>query len=362
MYEAITYEKLVSEMLDTALAQTSTRLDTREGSMLWYGVAPAAVVIQNLYIQLDWILDQSFADTAARAYLIRRAAERGLSPYPATPSVIRAEFTPAELEVALGSRFSMGLLNFIVTEKESAGVYQLTCETPGSGGNLLGEALLPIEYIPGLKTAKATELLIPGDDEEETEHFRARYIASLRSQSYGGNIAQYKEWVETIDGTGGCKVYPIWNGGGTVKIVVIDSTWKSPSPELIELVQTTLDPIPNQGEGIGLAPIGHTVTVEGVADRTVNISVLLTFAEGYEWESVREQAETAVDGYFDELAKEWADSELPLIVRISQIEVRLLGIPGIIDISGTTINDAETNLQLGADEIPVRGTINAATD
>ena len=139
MYEAITYEKLVSEMLDTALAQTSTRLDTREGSMLWYGVAPAAVEIQNLYIQLDWILDQSFADTAARTYLIRRAAERGLSPYPATPSVIRAEFTPADLEVALGSRFSMGLLNFIVTEKESAGVYQLTCETPGSGGICWGK-------------------------------------------------------------------------------------------------------------------------------------------------------------------------------------------------------------------------------
>ena len=362
MYEGITYDKLVQEMLSTALAETSTALDTREGSMLWYGVAPAAVEIQNLYIQLDWILDQSFADTAARTYLIRRAAERGLSPYPATPAVIRAEFTPASLDVPIGSRFSMGLVNFAVTEKESDGVYQLTCETPGSGGNLLGEALLPIEYIPGLKTAKATELLIPGDDEEETEHFRARYIASLRSQSYGGNIAQYKEWVETIDGTGGCKVYPIWNGGGTVKVVVIDSTWKTPSPELVELVQTTLDPIPNQGEGVGLAPIGHTVTVEGVAGSTVHIATHLTLGEGYEWESVRQQAETVIDGYFDELAKGWADSELPLTVRISQIEVRLLGIPGIIDVSGTAINGAETNLQLGANEIPVRGTIDAATD
>ena len=320
MYEAITYEKLVSEMLDTALAQTSTRLDTREGSMLWYGVAPAAVEIQNLYIQLDWILDQSFADTAARTYLIRRAAERGLSPYPATPSVIRAEFTPAELEVALGSRFSMGLLNFIVTEKESAGVYQLTCETPGSGGNLLGEALLPIEYIPGLKTAKATELLIPGDDEEETEHFRARYIASLRSQSYGGNIVQYKEWLETIDGTGGCKVYPVWNGGGTVKVVVIDSTYKHPSEELIELVQTTLDPIPNQGQGIGLAPIGHTVTVEGVAESTINVTTQLTLAEGFEWDGIKSDAEATIDEYFTTLAADWANSDTPLTVRISQIK------------------------------------------
>ena len=193
MYESITYDKLIKEMLNTALSETSTKLDTREGSIPWYGVAPAAVEIQNLYIQLDWILDRSFADTAARAYLIRRAAEWNVIPYPATAAVIRAEFTPTYLEIYIGTRFSLGLVNYAVTKKKSAGIYQLTCETAGTAGNEIDGALIPIEYVQGLQTAKAVELLIPGDDEEETEHFRARYIASLTSQAYGGNIAQYKE-------------------------------------------------------------------------------------------------------------------------------------------------------------------------
>ena len=60
----------------------------------------------------------------------------------------------------------------------------------------------PIEYIPGLQSAVVTELLIPGDDEEETEHFRQRYIDSFSSMAYGGNIAQYKEWVAMQDGVG----------------------------------------------------------------------------------------------------------------------------------------------------------------
>ena len=174
MYEEVTYDSLVKEMLDTAT--TGKELDRREGSMLWYGVAPAAVELAGLYAQLDWVLDQSFADTASRPFLIRRAAERGITPYPANAAVIRAVCTPDTLEIKTGTRFSLGKVNFSVTGKESAGVYRLTCETAGLTGNDLSESLIPIEYVPGLETAKATAVIIPGDDEEETEHFRQRYF------------------------------------------------------------------------------------------------------------------------------------------------------------------------------------------
>lgn len=362
MYEAITYDKLVKEMLDTALAETTSALDTREGSMLWYGVSPAAVELQNVYIQLDWILDQSFADTATRPYLIRRAQERGLSPYEATPSVVRAAAIPSTVNIPIGSRFSLGTVNFVVIENEGSGNYQLRCETAGTVGNVIDETLLPIQYIQRLQTLTATEVLIPGDDEEDTEHFRTRYLNSLNSQSYGGNIAQYKEWVEAIDGTGGCKVHPVWNGGGTVKVVVIDSTYRHPSEELIELVQTTLDPIPNQGQGIGLAPIGHTVTVEGVTETTINITTQLTLAEGFEWDGIKSDAEAAIDEYFTTLAADWANSDIPLTVRISQIEVRLLNINGVIDIANTQLNGSPENVQLGENDIPKRGTVDATTN
>ena len=87
MYEAQTYEAILSRMLQKALS-INGNLDTREGSLVWCGDAPAAVELQNLYIALDTVLNETFADTATRPYLILRAAERGLKPQQASPAVL----------------------------------------------------------------------------------------------------------------------------------------------------------------------------------------------------------------------------------------------------------------------------------
>ena len=65
MYEAQTYEAILSRMLQKALS-INGNLDTREGSLVWCGDAPAAVELQNLYIALDTVLNETFADTATR--------------------------------------------------------------------------------------------------------------------------------------------------------------------------------------------------------------------------------------------------------------------------------------------------------
>ena len=73
----------------------------------------------------------------------------------------------------------------------------------------------------------------------------------------------------------------MWNGGGTVKLTIIASDFTAPSTELIRQVQTAIDPEQNHGEGMGLAPIGHTVTVTGAkyAD-PFTIATNITFATG----------------------------------------------------------------------------------
>ena len=58
-------------------------------------------------------------------------------------------------------------------------------EPNGSVGDLV-----PIDYVPGLTSAKITEMLIPGEDEEETESIRQRYLDSFNLQAYGG---EYKK-------------------------------------------------------------------------------------------------------------------------------------------------------------------------
>ena len=122
MYEGITYELLLDRMLKKAL-ETNGKLDTREGSLIWLGQAPAAVELQNLYIALDTILNETFADTASRDYLILRAAERGLSPQKATPAILEMTITPATLPLEMGERFSIGELNYYVSKELGGGKY-----------------------------------------------------------------------------------------------------------------------------------------------------------------------------------------------------------------------------------------------
>ena len=46
-----------------------------------------------------------------------------------------------------------------------------------------------------------------------------------------------------------------------------------------------------------------------------------------------------------------------IIVRLVQLESRILDIEGIIDVEETTLNGEHKNLMLGADELAVRGAI-----
>lgn len=350
MYENMTFERIMKRMLD----RVPDSLDKRESSIIYTALAPAATELQNAYIEMDWILNQSFADTQDRWALIKRCAERGIYPDEATYAILKGEFN---MDIPVDSRFSLGLLNYTAIEKMDTGIYKMQCETSGEEGNRYFGSLIPIDYIQGLTSAKLTELLIPGEDEEETEHLRKKYYDSLDAKAFGGNIQDYKEKTNSLDGVGGVKVYRAWNGGGTVKLVIIDSTYSKPSDTLVTAVQTAIDPTQNQGEGMGLAPIGHVVTVEAVQEKEVNITAAITYETGWTWEDVKPYAETAMDEYLEELRAIWADSD-SLIVRVSQIESRLLDLTGVLDISSVTINNAAINLVLGANDIPIRGVIN----
>ena len=155
MYEHISYEEILNRMM----SRVSNKLDKREGSVIWDAHSPAALEIMALYIELERVINESFGDTASREFLIRRCAERGITPYPASKAVCRGKFTPESVDV-LGKRFNIREINFCAVEKISDGVYKMECEKAGSEGNHFVGQLIPIDYINGLQTAELAELLM----------------------------------------------------------------------------------------------------------------------------------------------------------------------------------------------------------
>lgn len=172
--------------------------------------SPTAIELQILYIELDTLIRESYGDTASREFLIRRCSERGIAPYEATKAILKGKFSPAEIDVT-GKRFNIGSVNYIVTEKIADGEYQVQCETPGNIGNQRLGTMIPIDYIEGLETAELTEILIPGEDEEDTEALRNRYFKSFNEKPFGGNVQDYLEKTNAIPGVGSTKVTRVWN-------------------------------------------------------------------------------------------------------------------------------------------------------
>lgn len=351
MYENITYEGILKRMLD----RIPDTMDKREGSIIYDALSPAALEIKLMYTELDQLMDDCFADTASRGYLIRRAAERGLYPKPAAFSSLRAVCVPASVDVPIGSRFTLNDLSYAVSEKLSDDEYKITCEEIGTVGNKYFGEMAAVDYIQGLESFSIVELLVPGEDEEDTEVFRKRYLESFDSRAYGGNVEDYIQKTNLIAGVGATKVTPVWNGGGTVLLTIIDSSFNAAGEALIEQVQQQIDPR-GDGSGSGIAPIGHIVTVNTAEEVRIDVGFDLVFDDGYTFDRVKARIGEVIDDYLLELRSEWYSHDNSS-VRIAQIESRIMSVEGVVDIQNTRLNGADGNLILTKYQIPVPGVI-----
>lgn len=391
------YDVTYNEILERMLARVSDKFDKREGAVIFDTHSPTAIELELLYVELNTILAEAYGDSASREYLVKRCKERGIIPYEATYAVLKGEFTPTNIDVT-GQRFNIGSTNFVVLEKIADGEYRVQCETAGIVGNQQLGTMIPIEYIEGLETAELTEILIPGEDEEDTEDLRTRYFDSFNEKAFGGNARDYLEKTNAIPGVGSTKVTRVWNSdlnpnemipsesvkswyesikgtltgepaewldtvfnaaadkklttGGTILLTILNSDFDVASDTLIKTVQQTIDPDEYAGEGYGLAPIGHIVKVKSAEKIEVTVKTNITFDVGYGWSNLQSSIDEAISNYLLELRKSWADNPY-LVVRISQIETRLLNIKGIVDIANTKLNGASENLTLGKYEVPM---------
>lgn len=348
-YENMTFEVIMKRLLE----RIPNNMDKREGSIIYDALAPAAIELALLYIEFGIIENESYAVTASREYLIKRAAERGIIPYAATYAVVEGQFSPTTINIPIGSRFNCDNLNYVVTKKVADGIYQLQCETLGVEGNVSSSTLIPIDYISGLETAEITSVLVPGEDEEETESLRQRYFDSFKTTAFGGNKTDYIQKTNAIEGVGSTKVTPVWNGGGTVLLTILDSNFDKATDTLISIVQNEIDPT-KDATGLGIAPIGHVVTVNTADEVTINISATFTFDTSYTFSNLKTQIEDVIKEYLLDIRKDWANNDESL-VRIRQIETKILNIEGIIDIYNTKINGSTSNFTLTKYQIPIFG-------
>lgn len=357
-----TYEYLMR----LALSFVPDDRDKRQGSVIYDALAPFCQVLAAGAIQLRQFYTQTYAVTATGEDLDNRVAEQGITRFAATYAVRKISVADEEgnpVALPLGARFSTvsntNPVNYTVTAQyvengiTVPGSYEATCEELGVVGNEYSGNLINITFIQGLASATMTSTLVPARDQETDEELRERYFDTLNQKAFGGNIADYRAKVMELAGVGAVQIYPVWNGGGTVKLSIVDPTYGPCSPEFIAFVQEEIDPENAQGEqgtGIGIAPIGHKVTVVTPDEVTINVTANIVLGTNYTLGQVETPIKEAVASYIQSLRQSWADAtdlnEYSCDVFVSRVSATIVNVPGVSNVTSVTLNGVAQDIEL----------------
>ena len=347
-FEDMTYEVILDRMM-SRVSEQYPNLDTREGSIIFNALAPAAIELAIMYSEMDNILAESFVDTASREYLLMKCKEVGINVanFDESYGVHRGIF---DVEVPIGSRWNCDLYNFEVVEflgmDDEYYSYKMNCDTSGTVPNNQTGHLTPItEYPIGLTYAYLIECLIEGEAETSDDEIREVYYAHVNSAAIDGNIAQYNKWCDMYDGIGRYQVFPLLNGANTVKVTILNSSNRAASSTLVNEFQNYLDP-GSRGMGNGVAPIGAKVTVDTGVEKEFNVSADIRLDEGYTDVSV---VTTAVEEYFRDIT--FVKDYIPYFGLAGHI----LNTEGVAEVNNLKIDGYSGNAFIDIGEIPLLG-------
>lgn len=372
-----TYEYILTE----ALSKVPDNVDKREGSIIRDALSPCCYEAAKHILYLADIIEQTYIETANGLWLDGRVIEGGITRDPATYAKKLGVFKTQldePCQISIGQSFSTvgdTILNYTAVQVYAnedgdvvPGSYIMQCNTVGSVGNSYIGRIVPNDYTEKLASAEITTLLYPGEEEESDDSLRERFLANLMKTAFGGNIAQYRQWAKEIPGIGGVQVYPVWAGGGTVKLSIIDTDYNSCSSEFCQTILEKFDPENSGGEtglGLGIAPIGHKVTVSTPLPRTINVSGKITLLPGYKLETLLPQIKLALEEYLLSLRQAWENSDdennYSVIVYLGRINFAILNVKGVSSAYELQLNGTDTDIRLtetsSLQEIPVLGTV-----
>ena len=369
-YMAEDYDYWLNLMLDNV----PDDIDQREGSVVYDALAPAAMVMAQQSLTRANIIKQTYIKTAQGQFLDYRAAEHGTCRYAATQTEVKAKFLDSDgnpiNNVQIGDQFaSIGETPIFYTvqkiNEDLTG--ELTADDPGTIANSYIGQILPVTSNDTLSWAEITEIVAPARDEETDDHLRDRLLRADDWIAYGGNITDYLAMLNKISEVGAGQVYPVWNGAGTVKLVIVDNNLMPASTELVKKVKNIIDPTDNESQGYGLAPIDHQVTVVAPTPLTVNIAATVNIDGTHGADIVKAKIKTAIEEYFKLLRQSWNTIDpktgrgYSQTIYRSKILSQIMMVDGVINASVPTLNGANQDISLvfnnQTSQLPVLGEV-----
>ena len=355
------FEKIMDRCLGNKILEN---VDKRQGSIIYDALAPICLELAEAYVKMDIMEEQTFLTTATGINLDKRAFDYGLSRTPATNALRIAEFKKykmdsdgnfvhddkgnkilIDMDITEGARFTLPEDSSITFEYigKTDGYNILKCEQTGTKGNEHVGTILPLIPIKNLIEAKITSTYEPAEDEETDEELRRRVVDSINYSSFGGNIEDYIEKVNAIDGVGNTKVFPAWQYNGSVLLSIVDPIFNPITDEFAKNLKEQIDPDEDTGKGVGIAPIGHYVTITTPAKKYVNISMSVELMNTVTLETIKEDIERKISEYFETVRKSFGQNVNLTIYRARIIE-KVLELKEVLNVKDVALNGNFTDV------------------
>ena len=306
-----------------------------------------AAELQSLLMQADWVLDQSFPQTAQGTYLDYHAETRGITRGAAEKAAGTLRFAAAD-KVTAACPIEKGTVcmtaegvRFETTEDATIAVGSQWADVPaqaveaGAGGNVIAGTVTLLSAMPvGVVQCTNPAAFSGGCDAESDEALRGRVLASYQRLP---NAAYYEQEAMRYPGVAAAKAVGRARGIGTVNVVIATHAGV-PDAALLAAVETDLQK---------KREIAVDVKVLAPTVETVAVTAALKAAPGYTFAEVKAGAQSALEALF-------TGELLGKSVTTARLLTLLCGVEGVENVHLTA---PAADVAVGSTELPMLGTV-----
>lgn len=309
-----------------------------------------AAELQSLLIQADWVLDQSFPQTAQGTYLDYHAETRGITRGAAEKAAGVIRFAAAD-KVTAACPIEKGTVcmtaegvRFETTEDAAIAAGSQWADVPaqaveaGAGGNVIAGTVTLLSAMPvGVVQCTNPAAFSGGCDAESDEALRGRVLASYQRLPNGANAAYYEQEAMRYPGVAAAKAVGRARGIGTVNVVIATHAGV-PDAALLAAVETDLQK---------KREIAVDVKVLAPTVETVAVTAALKAAPGYTFAEVKAGVQSALEALF-------TGGLLGKSVTTARLLTLLCGVEGVENVHLTA---PAADVAVDATELPMLGTV-----
>ena len=338
-----------SKILET-LQAGGLEIDTREGSYTDALLSEAAYMVYQALMTAPDLMAAAVPAADGGSHLDSFGSIFGVVRSPGTRASVTITFTGTDNTVIpegtwvvadSGERYRT-LASATITGGTAS--VEAEAEQVGLAYNVDAGAISRLQTtIAGITAVTNAAAATGGSDVESDRSLYERIHTLLSEPVASGNVNNYKQWARECSGVGYVAVIPLWDGNGTVKVILAGEDKLPVGEPIITDVEAHIE---------AERPIGADVTVVSVSALTITVTASVTLDESTSEETVEADMEAALQQLFDSMTVGAGET-----IRYNRVMALLLSLPGVVDCGSMTLNGSTNNVVLTSEQVPQLGTV-----